>query len=99
MFHYAKEPGEEQHLGTNDFKFREFTAVSMQGFTAWCNAPAQARIMPTAILHHYRYCKELLRYREESFYSNSGEALEQVAQRDVSRTHPWRHRRSGWMGL
>jgi len=29
MFHYAKEPGEEQHLGTNDLKFREFSAVSI----------------------------------------------------------------------
>lgn len=27
MFHYAKEPGEEQHLGTNDLKFREFNTV------------------------------------------------------------------------
>lgn len=29
MFHYAKEPGEEQQLGTNDLKFSEFSVVSV----------------------------------------------------------------------
>ena len=33
------------------------------------------------------------------FYNKGGEALEQVAQRGDKMRHPWRHSRSGWLGL
>ena len=38
-------------------------------------------------------------YKDEVFYNNGGEALEQVCPERWWMPHPWKHPRSGWMGL
>lgn len=56
MFHYAKESGEEQELGTNDLKFSEISGVSVMTvetlvvFRGVVELTAQKRKVPTTTL-------------------------------------------------
>lgn len=56
MFHYAKESGEEQELGTNDIKFSEINVVSVTTvetlvvFHGVVELTAQNRKVPTTTL-------------------------------------------------